>query len=117
MPIQIDQFKSKPSVDYKYLHMQECSIRIAATEELNPKTEIRAVFIPYGFDETTNKKIFDPSGRIVLQEPDFLTLAQKMYVMGKDPSYLQAFLAMETAMTNLLTLRMPKIVGSAEQIM
>ena len=116
MPIRVEQFRTKPAISYNFLHMQECYIRIAATEEENPKTEIRAVFIPYGYEPDTGKKVFNPSGRIELIEEDFFRLAYSKFETGEDPRLLQAFMAMEGAMVSLLGLKLPKVVGTVEQV-
>lgn len=113
MPIQINTHESRPAIDYDFLHMQECTIRLAATD--GAKTSIRAVFIPYGYTDD-GEKIFNPSGKIVLEEGDFLTLAMRKAGYG-DMTYINSFAGMESALTQLLNEKMPKIVGTASQVL
>ena len=112
MPIQVSKFKEVPAVEYKYLHMLECSIRLATADDA--KTEIKAIFLPYGYDANGNK-VFAPTGEITLFHDDFLTLAYQDYRSG-DPTYMQAFYAMEAALTKILGDQLPDLVGSPIQI-
>lgn len=111
MPIKITKFQETPAVQYDHLHMVECSIRLATTDEA--KTEIKAIFHPYGYNEGGDK-VFAPSGEITVFEKDFLTLAMTEAAQG-DPTYLQAFALIEAAIAKMLGDKMPSVVGTASQ--
>lgn len=112
MPIQVTKFTEVPAVEYKYLHMLECTIRLATTD--GAKTEIKAIFLPYGYD-TEGNKVFAPSGEITVFDADFLTLALEEYKAG-DSTYMEAFYCMEAALTKIMGDKIPELVGSPVQI-
>lgn len=112
MPIKIDSYNTTPAIEYKYLHLQECAIRLATTT--GAKTEIKAVFIPYGYDENGDK-VFKPNGAITVVEEDFLSLAESQYAAG-DPTHIQSFMTIEASLVKLLNDKKPKLVGQAEQV-
>jgi hypothetical protein len=109
VPIKITKFQETPAIQYDHLHMTECSIRRATTQDA--RTEIKAVFVPYGYDGN-GQKVFSKTGEITFVEKDFLTLAEYEGSQG-DITYLQAMGTMELAIAKILRDQRPELVGDA----
>ena len=63
MPIKTTKYQETPGIKFDHLHMVECAIRLAITDEAT--TEIKAIFPPYDYD-SEGKKVFASAEEIIL---------------------------------------------------